>query len=124
MTDINDIFLKEDISEIVLNYRGAEIKVKTKPISWSRKNQILTKCFSYAQDGNMQFDFDRYMKEVLVETIVEAPWGKTDHIFLSRIKPDFGSMLEKLVPKAFEEMDSSNFFVKESDRLSEEQKGA
>jgi hypothetical protein len=124
MPDINDIFLKEDITDNVLQYHGVEIKVKTKPVTWSRKNQILTKCFSYAQDGSMQFDFDKYMKEVLIETIISADWGKTDHIFLSRIKPDFGAMLEKLVPKAFEEMDSTNFFGKGSDRLSEEQKGA
>jgi len=119
MTDINDIFLREDITETVLEYRGTEIKIKTKSISWSRKNQILTKCFSYNQDGSMQFDFDKYMKEVLVEIIVEAPWGRTDQIFLNRIKPDFGSMLEKLVPKAFEEMSSSDFFVKGSGQSSE-----
>ena len=122
MTDTNDIFLKDDITETTLNYHGAEIKIKTKAITWSKKNQILTRCFSYNQDSSMQFDFDKYMKEVLTEIIVEAPWGPTNQIFLNRIKPDFGSMLEKLVPKAFEEMSNSDFFVKGSGLSSEEQK--
>jgi hypothetical protein len=113
MTDLNDIFISEDIKETEVEYQGKKFALKIKPITWSKKNQILTKCFTYGQDGQMSFNFDKYMKEILVEIIAEAPWGKTDQIFLSRIKPDFGAILEKLVPKAFEELQSGDFFVKE-----------
>jgi hypothetical protein len=112
--DINDIFVKEDVQEVWLDYREQKIgPIKVRSLSWSRKNQILTNCFTYGQDGQMKFNFDKYMKDMLSEIIIEAPWGKTDQIFLSRIKPDFGTTLEKLVPKAFEEIANADFFARE-----------
>lgn len=116
--DLSNIYVVDEVKEVAFPYKAKdgtdiEITIKVKPISWSRKNQILTKCFTYNQDGSIKFNFDRYTKDMLEEMIVEAPWGKTDDIFLSRIKPEFGSKLEKLVPKAFEEMENPNFFVKE-----------
>lgn len=113
--DIENIYVKDDVQKVKFEYQGKEIELSIRSLSWSRKNQTLTKCFSYSQDGQMKFDFDKYMKEILTEIIVEAPWGKTDQIFLNRIKPDFGAMLEKLVPKAFEEISNIDFFVKESE---------
>ncbi len=112
--ELDNIYVKDDVQEVSIEYQNKQINLKIKPLSWSRKNQILTKCFLLTQEGQMKFDFDKYMKDILSEIIVEAPWGKTDQIFLNRIKPDFGSMLEKLVPKAFEEMVNVDFFVKES----------
>lgn len=111
--DIENIYLDDNLKEIEVEYNNVLIKIKIKNMSWSKKNQILTECFIYNTDGNIKFNFDKYMKRMLQEMIVEAPWGPTNEIFLNRIKPDFGSKLEKLVPKAFEEMENSNFFVKE-----------
>jgi len=116
--DLSDIYIVDEVKEVILPYRtkdgkDVEISIKVKPISWSRKNQILTKCFTYNQDGTIKFNFDRYTKDMLSEMIAEAPWGKTDEVFLNNIKPEFGSKLEKLVPKAFEELENPNFFVKE-----------
>ena len=113
--ELDNVFVKEDVQKVPLEYQGKTIDISIRGISWSKKNQILTKCFTYDQSGQMKFDFDKYMKEMLVEIIVEAPWGKTDQIFLNKIKPDFGTLLEKLVPKAFEEMSNVDFFVKESE---------
>ena len=93
--------MDDETKEVVLNYEGVEIKLKMRPISWSRKNQILSGALTISQGGGMSFNFDRYMKETLCEMIVEAPWGKTTQLFLSQIKPDFGQMLEALAPKAF-----------------------
>lgn len=111
--DINNIYISEELKEITLDYKGVEIKIKVRPLSWSKKNQILSNCFTYGTDSQMKFNFDKYIKEMLYEMIVEAPWGKTDHIFLSKINPEFGSILEKLVPKAFEEGATTDFFVKD-----------
>ena len=52
------------------------------------------------------------MKESLSRMIVNAPWGKTDNIFFAQLNKDFGAMLEKMVPKAFEEAQMTDFFVK------------
>jgi hypothetical protein len=115
--DINDIYISEGLKEIDLTYKTAEIKLKVKQLSWSKKNQILSACFTYGADSQMKFNFDKYIKDMLCEMIVEAPWGQTNHIFLSKISPEFGAMLEKLVPKAFEEGATNDFFVKEPEVL-------
>jgi len=107
--DINNIYIENAPKEIKIEYRGTEIPIKVRPLSWSKKNQILSDCFSI--DG-MKFNFDKYIKGMLTELIVEAPWGETNQIFLNRINPEFGAVLEKLVPKAFDEGLSVDFFDK------------
>ncbi len=107
------VFQDSGVKELVLEYRNIKIPIKIRDLSWSEKNQILSKCFVYQTDGSISFSYDRYMKEVLTKIVVSAPWGETNNIFLSRLSKDFGSMLEKLVPKAFEEAQIPDFFVKE-----------
>jgi hypothetical protein len=109
--DINDIYISDELKEVELKYKTAEIKIKVHQLSWSKKNQILSACFTYGTDSQMKFNFDKYIKDMLCEMIVEAPWGQTTHIFLSKINPEFGAMLEKLVPKAFEDGATNDFFV-------------
>jgi hypothetical protein len=108
--DLTNIYIDTALREIKLDFKGVEIPIKVKPISWARKNEILSDCFSL--DG-MKFNFGRYIKSILSEMIVEAPWGPTDQVFLAKINPEFGAVLEKLVPKAFEEGSSASFFAKE-----------
>ena len=108
--DLANIYIETAPKEVTLEYKGVEIPIKVRPISWSRKNEILSDCFTL--DG-MKFNFNKYIKSILSEMIVEAPWGTTDQIFLAKINPEFGAMLEKLVPKAFDEGSSASFFVKE-----------
>jgi hypothetical protein len=111
--DINKICIGNDPeSDVELDFQGVPIKIRIRQLSWSKKNQILSNCFSYGSDGQMQFNFDRYMKEMLQAMIVKAPWGETNHIFLNKLNPAFGSILEKLVPKAFDEVKDTSFFVK------------
>jgi len=112
--NINDIYISEELKTVDLKYKTAEITLKVRQLSWSKKNQILSACFTYGADSQMKFNFDKYIKDMLCEMIVEAPWGQTNHIFLSKISPDFGAMLEKLVPKAFEEGVTNDFFALES----------
>jgi hypothetical protein len=106
-------FVEDETREETIVFEGKEIKVKVKPLSWARKNQILSSCINISQDNGMAFNFDKYMKDTLCEIIVDAPWGKTNHLFLSRIKPELGSLLEKLVPKAFDGGKNSDFFGQE-----------
>ncbi len=82
---------------------GEEFKVKVKNLSWSRKNQIVAKYVKWSTDGISSFNTEGYMREILKEIIVDAPWGKTTETFLISIDGRLGSALEKIVPIAFED---------------------
>jgi len=82
---------------------GEEFEVKVKNLSWSKKNQIVSKYVKWSQEGVSSFDTEGYMREVLKEIVVEAPWGKTTEGFLISIDSRLGSALEKIVPTAFED---------------------
>ena len=49
--------------------------------------------------GNAESSFDGalYVREVLKQIIVEAPWGKTTDLFLTSINNELGQALETLV---------------------------
>jgi hypothetical protein len=112
-----EIMMKDEgPKEVVLEIKGTKIPIKVRDLSWSEKNQILSKAFTYMQDGNISFDFDKYNKMVLTKMIVEAPWGKTDMVFLTSLPRASGEMLEKLVPKAFDEMNAPDFLAKEQNK--------
>jgi len=113
MSEIDVIFTTEEQKEVTLEFKGIKIPIVIRKLGWSEKNKILAKCFTYQQDGTISFEFDRYTREMLKRCVVKAPWGETNEIFLSRIDADFGAMLEKLVPRAFEEGKNTNFFDKE-----------
>ena len=75
-----------------------EFKVKISPLSWSRRNQIMSKCITWTQNGQTGFDGDAFVRGCLREIIVEAPWGRTTETFLISIDARLGAALEKLVP--------------------------
>ena len=84
-----------------LSVEGEDFEVTIKPLTWSKKNQFLSKCLKWDSEGNTVFDGDAYVRLALQEMIVAAPWGKTSEIFLISIDDRLGSVLEKLVPQAF-----------------------
>lgn len=84
-----------------LSIEDAEFNVTVKPLSWSRRNQILSKAMAWDADGGTKFDGDVYVRECLKEMIIDAPWGKTSELFLISIDERLGSVLEQLVPQAF-----------------------
>ena len=75
-----------------------EFKVKIRPLSWSRRNQIMSKCITWTQNGQTGVDGDAFVRGCLREIIVEAPWGRTTETFLISIDARLGAALEKLVP--------------------------
>lgn len=116
---IDILFSSGEEKEIKSQFKGQDVTIKVREISWSEKNKILSKCFTYSQDGSISFAFDVYNKEILKKIVVGISVGESvippteiNDIFFSRISSAFGSILEKLVPKAFEEVQVSDFFVK------------
>ena len=90
---------KTEIRNLELD--GAEFTVTVKPLSWSKRNQILSKAMTWTTDGGSRFDGDTYVRECLKEMVIDAPWGKTTELFLMSIDDRLGGVLEQIVPQAF-----------------------
>jgi len=88
--------------KVVIEETGDEFDVSIKPLSWAKRNQIVSNCLQIGANGSQSFNGDLYIKECLKEMIVEAPWGRTSEVFLSSIDSRLGAALEALVPSATE----------------------
>ena len=117
--DVNKYTIGNSLEEITLlvGPDEDELQVTVKDISWSKRNQIMSKCLAWDNAGNTSFDGDAYVRLCLKEIIHEAPWGNTTEAFLIRINDDLGQALEQLVPRAF--ADDSNL----SDEINSVKKG-
>ena len=99
--DFNKYKIVNKTEKKMLNLDGAEFSVVVKPLSWSKRNQILSKAMAWDSDGSTKFNGDIYVRECLKEMLVDAPWGKTNELFLISIDERLGNVLEELVPTAF-----------------------
>jgi|TARA_R110000824_G_scaffold29786_3_gene98725 hypothetical protein len=80
---------------------GDEFEVTVKPLSWAKRNQILSKSLTWDSSGTTSFDGDTYVRSCLREMLLDAPWGRTTETFLISIDARLGAALEILVPQAF-----------------------
>ena len=87
--------------KVIIEQTGDEFEVSVKTLSWSRRNQLVSRCLKVTNDGQSSFDGDKYIRECLKEIIVEAPWGPTTEAFLVSIDDRLGTALEKIVPNDF-----------------------
>lgn len=78
-------------------------EISMKPLSWSKRNQLISKNLNWDNAGNTSFSADGYVRDCLKEMIVEAPWGRTTESILLTFDERIGAALENLVPKAFGE---------------------
>ena len=89
-----------------LTIDGTSFDVTIKPLSWSMRNQILSRSLKWDNSGNTNFDGDAYVRQCLKEMLIDAPWGRTTETFLVSIDSRLGGLLETLVPKSFDEDDA------------------
>jgi hypothetical protein len=75
-----------------------EFNLKIKPLTWARRNQIMSKAITWGTGGQTSFDGDVFVRACLRDMIVEAPWGRTTESFLLSIDARLGAALETLVP--------------------------
>jgi len=103
--NISDYMLSSDVETRILTIpeTGDEFEVQLKPMSWSKRNKLVSKCLSWDDSGTVEFDGDIYVRGCLKEMIVNAPWGATTEAFLLGIDTRLGAVLEGIVPKAFED---------------------
>ena len=86
---------------------GETFEVTVRPMSWAKRNSIISTSLKFGADGATGFDGDLYVRNCLKEILVNAPWGRTTEAFLLTIDERFGTALERLVPKAFGGDDST-----------------
>ena len=86
---------------VTIDETGESFNITVKQLSWSRRNQLISKCLNWSEGGKTSFSGDVYVRECLKEMILEAPWGKTTEAFLLSIDGRLGAALEALVPQAF-----------------------
>ena len=101
--DINKYKISTSPQVETLSIDGASFDVTIKPLSWSLRNQIISRSLRWDANGSTIFDGDSYARECLKEMIVDAPWGRTTELFLVSIDSRLGTLLETLVPKAFDD---------------------
>ena len=101
--DVNKYKISSSPKVETLYIDGTSFEVTIKPLSWSLRNQIISKSLRWDANGSTNFDGDSYARECLKEMIVDAPWGRTTESFLISIDARLGTLLETLVPKAFDE---------------------
>lgn len=123
MEGLEKLFASESLLEKVMHFKGIEIKIKYRELTWTEKNKVVSESFTLHTDGQtMRFDLDLYKKTCLTKMIKEAPWGETNAIFLNRLNPAFGAMLETIVPKVGQEIvEQQDFFEEGSEVSSQEQ---
>jgi hypothetical protein len=99
--DVSKYQISTNIEEktIKIEATGDEFTIKFKPVSWSRRNKIMSESVGFSSGGEQtSFDGDKFMRACLREMIVEAPWGRTTETFLLSIDSRLGTALEQLVP--------------------------
>ena len=101
--DYNKYLISHDTETLTLTIpvTGDSFDISIKPLSWSRRNQIISKNLNWDSTGTTNFSADGYVRDCLKEMIVEAPWGRTTETFLMSVDERLGNVLEDIVPKAF-----------------------
>ena len=97
---------EHEVRTLTIGETGETFEVTIKPMSWAKRNQIISNSLKFGADGATGFDGDIYVRNCLKEILVEAPWGRTTEAFLLTIDDRLGTALEVLVPKAFGSDDS------------------
>ena len=81
----------------VVDVGDESFEVRVKELSWFNRNEIMSKCMVLKPDADSTFDGALYVREVLKQIVVEAPWGVTNDLFLLSIDTRLGQALETLV---------------------------
>ena len=87
--------------EVEFTFKGEKVVIEVRPLTWSKKNQIVSQATGYSKDGEGRFNLDHYNKACLTYMITKAPWGETSNIFLSSIDDELGGKLQQIVPAPF-----------------------
>lgn len=97
---------------LTIDETGEVFNIKVKPLTWARRNQIMSKAITWGASGQTAFDGDVFVRACLRDMIVQAPWGRTTESFLLSIDARLGAALETLVPNVGEGAEDSTDEIK------------
>ena len=97
---------------LTIDETGEVFNIKVKPLTWARRNQIMSKSITWGASGQTAFDGDVFVRACLRDMIVQAPWGRTTESFLLSIDARLGAALETLVPNVGEGAEDSTDEIK------------
>ena len=92
---------------VVVEETGDYFEVTVRPLSWAKRNQLISSSLTWGANGETGFNADTYVRSCLKEMVIDAPWGRTTEAFLLSIDERLGAALEALVPKAFGETEDT-----------------
>jgi hypothetical protein len=95
--DLSKYQVSDDTVTKLVDLGDDSFEVRVKPISWFQRNTLMSKCMKIKGNAESTFDGALYVREVLKLIIIEAPWGKTNDLFLTSIDIRLGQALETLV---------------------------
>ncbi len=95
--DLSKYQVSDNSETRVVDLGDDSFEVRVKPLSWFQRNTLMSKCMQIKGNSESSFDGALYVREVLKVIIIEAPWGKTNDLFLSSIDTRLGQALETLV---------------------------
>jgi len=103
--DYTQYLVSHEAETKILSIDGTtdSFEVSVKPLSWSKRNQLISKNLNWDSTGTTSFSADGYVRDCLKVMIVDAPWGRTTESLLLSFDERLGTALETLVPKAFGE---------------------
>jgi len=112
--------ISHEPEEKTIHYQGKDFTIQVRPMTWSKRNQIVSQCLTYTERGEAQFNLDRYYKESIMYMIPQGPWGKTDAIFLTSINEELGRILQSFVSNPFDSggVEAQDFFDEEREQSS------
>ena len=107
--DITKYIIKEEPKKevITIEETGDSFEITVQPLSWAKRNQLLSRHLTFNAEGKTAFQADGYVRDALKDMVIDAPWGRTTESFLISIDARLGSALEKLVPIAFGQADEN-----------------
>jgi len=115
--DIRKYQVNDQLETKIVEIGEDSFDVQIKPLSWFKRNQLVSKCMKIGLNGESSFDGALYVREVLKEIVVSAPWGKTTDAFLISINTELGEALEKLVAEPLDNGIQSDETKKESNDI-------
>ena len=108
-TNINEIFANMENKMINIEFNSKLWEFVVRDITWSEKNQIISKSANVDKNNKASSDVNRYNQLYLEKSIVKAPFEMTPTNIL-KLDADFGDLLiDKIVNrKDIEEEEMGN----------------
>ena len=121
--DYKSYLVSHDPESKTIKIAGTDdsFEISFKQLSWSKRNQLISKNLTWDNTGNTSFSADGYVRDCLKEMIVDAPWGRTTESLLLSFNERLGAALEDLVPKAFGEGTDNTVETDKINKIKKEQ---